>query len=256
MWNGETSRERWWLAVKLKEIISQYGKESLRPRIVVLPYVGEIYHDNFVEFLQHLDRGFIDNLARNCGDFETFVDSAEYFMEGYRSWLEGRRFMWARMARAIGVKYNLIHNTDRTEEDTVTVETDAGGSSTDVVLGTVNGSNTHTAENSDTVSSTNLHQLSAANQTGFHNKDQDVISGETGTNRNERDKITSETEEEVERTHNQHTTTTTTHKNRAFGNIGVTTNQQMLQQELELAKFDLVRAMVDDFKKEFCIMIY
>lgn len=47
-----------------------------------------------------------------------------------------------------------------------------------------------------------------------------------------------------------------THKARLFGNIGVTTSQQMLQSELDIARFNLFEQIADLFVSEFCIMIY
>lgn len=40
------------------------------------------------------------------------------------------------------------------------------------------------------------------------------------------------------------------------GNIGVTTTQQMIQQELEVATVSIYRTIVESFKKEFCLCVY
>lgn len=50
----------------------------------------------------------------------------------------------------------------------------------------------------------------------------------------------------VERTHNM----------RAFGNIGVTTTQQMLEAERNVVKFNIIDYIVDSFKGRFCLLIY
>ena len=49
---------------------------------------------------------------------------------------------------------------------------------------------------------------------------------------------------------------TTTHNGHVHGNIGVTTSQQMLQSELDIARFNIVQQITDLFLQEFCIMIY
>lgn len=52
-------------------------------------------------------------------------------------------------------------------------------------------------------------------------------------------------------------TGTVTITRRAYGNIGVTTNAQMLEGEYDVrAKLNMCQIIVDDFKNEFCIMIY
>lgn len=43
---------------------------------------------------------------------------------------------------------------------------------------------------------------------------------------------------------------------RAHGNIGVTTSQQMLESELNIAKWNVYKHITDLFMQEFCIMVY
>lgn len=40
------------------------------------------------------------------------------------------------------------------------------------------------------------------------------------------------------------------------GNIGVTMTQEMIQREREIVEFNLYDYIIQDFKKEFCIMVY
>lgn len=43
----------------------------------------------------------------------------------------------------------------------------------------------------------------------------------------------------------------------AYGNIGVTTSQEMLTQEMEIAKIiEVVPIIIDSFKNRFCLMVY
>lgn len=47
------------------------------------------------------------------------------------------------------------------------------------------------------------------------------------------------------------------HSGRVHGNIGVTSSQQMLQQELDLAdRLDIYNYIIRDFKSRFCIPLY
>lgn len=48
----------------------------------------------------------------------------------------------------------------------------------------------------------------------------------------------------------------TEHTAHLYGNIGVTTSQQMLQQELDVRKFNIYDKIADMFMTEFCILIY
>lgn len=53
-------------------------------------------------------------------------------------------------------------------------------------------------------------------------------------------------------------TTTHSYKEtlRAYGNIGVTTTQQMIESERELVKFNIYEYIVDEFSREFCLQVY
>ena len=43
---------------------------------------------------------------------------------------------------------------------------------------------------------------------------------------------------------------------RSYGNIGVTTTQQMIEQERKIADFDVDHVIIQEFKKAFCLLIY
>ena len=47
------------------------------------------------------------------------------------------------------------------------------------------------------------------------------------------------------------------HKGRTHGNIGVTTSQQMLEQEMELApKINVYSYIIESFRRRFCLLVY
>ena len=43
---------------------------------------------------------------------------------------------------------------------------------------------------------------------------------------------------------------------RAYGNIGVTTTQQMIEEERRISEFDIDHIIINEFKKAFCLLIY
>lgn len=48
-----------------------------------------------------------------------------------------------------------------------------------------------------------------------------------------------------------------TRENHTTGNIGVTTSQQMLEQEIEVAaKLNVMKIITESFKERFCILVY
>ena len=51
-------------------------------------------------------------------------------------------------------------------------------------------------------------------------------------------------------------TITSHHSGRIHGNVGVTTSQQMLQSELDIARFNIINQITDLFLTELCICVY
>lgn len=49
---------------------------------------------------------------------------------------------------------------------------------------------------------------------------------------------------------------TNEHNGRIHGNVGITTSQQMLQSEYDIARFNIVQQITDLFLTEFCLLIY
>lgn len=71
------------------------------------------------------------------------------------------------------------------------------------------------------------------------------------TNNGTEDGNNSESSQNTDQYDNEH------HENiRAHGNIGVTTTQQMIQQEREIVQFNLMRQIIDEFIERFCLLVY
>ena len=66
------------------------------------------------------------------------------------------------------------------------------------------------------------------------------------------------TEQMIDQTKNVSTgNSSSTHKGRIHGNIGVRSAQELVEQELELAyKADLDEIIIKDFKRRFCLLVY
>ena len=61
---------------------------------------------------------------------------------------------------------------------------------------------------------------------------------------------------EIDNTENIGETANDTRTTRRTGNIGVTTTQQMLEAERQIADFNLIDIIVNSFKYRFCILVY
>ena len=68
---------------------------------------------------------------------------------------------------------------------------------------------------------------------------------------------TTETAEAVENSGTGSSSSSNTRTGRAYGNIGVTTNQQMIEAEMQLRSTQTLPEIISDsFKSNFCIMVY
>lgn len=158
----------------------------------------------------------IDTILEQCAEFESVYPDFEYLQFSIGTWSKRWKRTFTKWVDALSLKYDPLNNYDRTEEWS---ETDTGkATSTD--KGNSQNDNYVTAYNSD-----NLRQQSRTNA--------ETSGTQTAESTNENIK-----------------------KGRAYGNIGVTTSQQMLEAELEIDRFNLIQQITDIFKQEFCILVY
>lgn len=125
-------------------------------------------------------------------------------------------------------------DTDNTTTDTGTITDAHTGTITDAHTGTITDDHTGTITDEGTGTDT------------FNHTGTDTFN-HTGTITDEYGEGTSGSEKE---------NTTNKHGGRVHGNIGVTTSQQMLEQELNIAKWNLYEHITDVFLEEFIIPIY
>ena len=78
----------------------------------------------------------------------------------------------------------------------------------------------------------------------------------TGSSRSAYDSATLTPYDSVKYDNTDTIDTENVHDGRIHGNIGVTTSQQMLQAELDIAQWNIYEHIKDIFMQEFCIMIY
>lgn len=141
-----------------------------------------------------------------------------------KAWTTARLGAWTRIVTALNNNYDPLHNYDRTESETI---------SRDLTKET-------TGETSSSSTGSVTDQVVGFNSTSWANKDKSDSSA-TGSG-------TSEFTE----THDEDTSRST----RIYGNIGVTTSQQMLQSEIDLRQTDFFQIFTQEFKQQFCLLIY
>lgn len=202
----------------------------MQPGITLLSMIS--WNSSILDNL-HIPDGLSDkkeaiqiDLIDECGELPLTVTNPKQFEILLDKWSSIQLDKWNRMQSAMELEYNPIENYDR-QEDLKSTRTP-------------NLTNTYTDKNA------NANTNTLKNYKNGYNSTSQVMSDSSesisGTNIETSNKSTG-TEQIVGDNH-------------IHGNIGVTTSQQMLQSELDIAKNLVAEIIVDDFKNKFCIVVY
>ena len=173
-----------------------------------------------------MDRDLCVNaILRKCAELPLMWPDLPLMQSLMGYWSRQKKPTWERMWEVAHQEYNPLENYDRMEEwDDRTTDTKSG-----------TGTGTRSA------SSTRTGKVAGYNSESLVNKDSDVTSG-SGQN---------------SATTSESGSGTAHREGRAHGNIGVTTSQQMLESELNIApRLDIYDWIAEEFKHEFCLMLY
>lgn len=191
----------------------------------------------------------IGAIILRCQEFELLYSDPDFLIDAVNIWSRKNYWTFDKWVKAININYDPLYNYDRTEEFT---DTHAGNYKKH---GSGNSSgNTSTVNDlrgSNNV--TNNHSEKAFNDTSLVNNQSDVSTQsttDTGTVTGNYSNSNSDSENGTDGY-------TNIHKARLFGNIGVTTSQQMFLSEVnEAATWNMYEHIADLFASEFCIMVY
>lgn len=189
-----------------------------------------------------------DNILMELAELELLYPSGTFMKTAIGIWSTKQLPVWEKLYATINLEYNPIYNYDRTEEWTEEETGNRNESRTQSHESIGESSGTVQNSGEDTVKS----DVSAFNATSYTPKELQTTTlgtenASSGTAKQTTD-ITDDTDENSSRNN--------TRTGRAFGNIGVTTTQQMIEAERNVVKFNIVDYIVEDFKKRFCLLIY
>lgn len=212
--------------------------------ILGLYHFGEYHNDDLFQNMKipaGIDRqDLIDNILEQGAAFEILYPDYEYLKYSIGAWSRRWYRTMEKWLKALAVQYDPLNNYDRHEE-----WTDDGsrtGKTSDSVTG-----KTNTKDSVDT-SGTDELSVVAYNSDTYHNKEKTETEG-ASTSEGQ-----SKTDTKASGTSNE--TSTGKHSGHLWGNIGVTTSQEMLREELDVQKFNLIQQITDLFLTEFCILVY
>ena len=210
----------------------------------------------------------IGSIVLRCQEFELLYSDPEFMIDAVNIWSRKNYWTFDKWVKALSIDYDPLYNYDRTEEYTDTHSgkfgrTGSGTSSNSSdYTRTDNLSQSDDHTRTDNLSSTLTHSEKAFNDTTMVASSQDGTS-DTGTQRTAGTVTNTGTQRNagsdtgsVSNNENGTDDYTNIHKARLFGNIGVTTSQQMLQSEFDVARWNMYEHIADLFCQEFCIMVY
>lgn len=195
-----------------------------------LSILGLYYYDKTIfedlQIPEGLDKKvLIDNILMECAELEVIYPNNETMKAAMEQWSKAQLYQWQKIYDALHEEYETLWNTDRNETWTETRKSNVNSTGNDSI--------NSTGQQIDSVTGYNSEEFANANKTDT----------ETGT-----EATSSQTNETDE---------TITHTHRAYGNIGVTSAEQLVTQEVELRiKYNMYSIIINDFKKRFCLLIY
>lgn len=223
----------------------------------------------------------IADILLNCSELSVVYPDPDMMAEAIKWWTMTELDNWTRAWNVLQMEYNPIWNVDGTvaETETRNLANSESRSYESETTGSRTGSETTGSETDGTSGNTRTDNLAHGETTtngvsgfniqqGFTDSDNTVVSGtdtvsvtDAGTEHSETTGTRSNTESTTESKEDSETRTgtdtgTITRSTRRTGNIGVTTSQQMVREELEIAKENIYHLITDSFKHRFCVMVY
>ena len=240
-----------------------------------------------------LDRDvLIDNLLMETGELNVLYTDPDFMKWAIGQWCRKELPVWQQLYETMFFRYNPIWNKDGVIEHTTSETETPGVTETEqktynlqdaahhVVVNTGNTTtvldgeqNTTDSVETDNTTTTDT-SVSAYDTSAFQPRDKvvEVLDGdESRTGRTETDNtevVTDNTQSARDGTDTR-TGTETTSRSRVGtngrissttdveqGNIGVTSSQNLIEQERELVKFSIYDFIIQDFKERFCVLVY
>ena len=203
----------------------------------------------------------VDNIILETAELECIYPTPVFLKTAIGLWSNVQFLTWDRVYTAMNLDYNPIENYDRQETETTTGTRAHSGRDTTTRSGTVSetGSTTGSTQGTASESGTTTNKIAGFDSTTLVDHDSSTGSNtrqasDSSTGSSTRSGTDSSTQE---LTHGEQIADSGSRTSRIHGNIGVTTSQQMLQSELDIApNLNIYQYITADFRKRFCVEIY
>lgn len=213
-----------------------------------LLYFDDTVMDNFT-VPEGIDRQLaLDTIYQRCGLTPLYHPDPAWLKFYVGRWCSKNAKTWDELYKTTVQEYNPIYNYDRTEE---TTDTRSGTRSLTEDTSSNTKQNGDTSV-TDTSSDSSEHTISADNSDSYEPGYKDVSSRQDSQASESSNRVDVTGDRAVDET----TGETYSHKLRAYGNISVTTTQEMLEAQRTVVRYNVYNEIADSFKEEFCLYIY
>ena len=183
-----------------------------------------------------------------CQEFELIYPDPEFMRSAVKIWGMKNYWTFNKWIELINKQYDPLYNKDYYEEYEDTHSGAESGS------GTSSQTDDHTRTDNlkSETDGTVTHSEKAFNDANMVDISKDTTDGEvnhTGTQRDAGSLNGSYSDSKNDSYTNNHTY-------HGYGNIGITSAQELFQRQAEVARFNLYEKIADLFCQEFCIMVY
>lgn len=219
----------------------------------------------------------IAEIIKNSGELYPYHQQPDMLKLNVKNWFSRKLYDFSQMYKALTAEYSPIENYDRIE--TINRETTHSGSDTETTTLGSSTTSQHTGSDNETTtlgsstttnhsgSDTNETQVSAYNESNYTNRDKETQTYNSSVTN------TGSGEDRKTQTHNTTITSAGSGSDTAktdygmirnesenvhiHGNIGITTSQTMVSEEIKLrTRYDLYKVIADMFEHEFLIQVY
>lgn len=194
----------------------------------------------------------INNIMLECAELELIYPRLETMKLAISIWSNSNQLTWNKLYKTMTIDYNPIWNVDADITDTEKI---TGGSSEGRTIAR-NGQDKETRNLTDkeTKDLTDTKSVQGFNSSSWASAEKVDQTGTDTINRTGTDTI--DKKENVTDNVTGTNNSTREYTQRRTGNIGVTTTQQMLEQERQIAEFNMIQYITNSFKKRFCLLVY
>lgn len=205
---------------------------------MALPAVSDLNSTaELISPIEPLDKDLlIGNILSELGELSLVYTDPDVLRKMIEIWSKINKRQWTQLWETLLYKYNPIWNKDGKYTETRDLDT----------TGHETGTRATTVNNSRATSSTVNHNVTGYDQDIYKPNTQDTGSGsvtDSGTGSDNTSANKTGTEDETITRVEQ-------------GNIGVTTTQQMINEQREVVEFNLYHYITESFKTRFCLMTY